>query len=61
MKNCLNEYLTKECENCTFWADGANGQTIGCTMIASNMDCVYKRSLWDKFRKTFMEDITKEI
>lgn len=61
MKNCFEKYLTEKCANCPFWADSADSQTIGCTMIASNMDCVCKRSFWDKFRKTSKENANEEV
>lgn len=38
MKNCFEGYLTPDCANCPYWADGT-GNSIGCAAPFSIMHC----------------------
>lgn len=38
MKNCFEGYLTPDCANCPYWADGT-GNSIGCAAPFPIMHC----------------------
>lgn len=48
MKNCLDGYLTEECANCLFWADGTDDRGIGCAIPAPIMDCSYFAKMFNE-------------
>ncbi len=52
MKNCLEEYLTDECNRCPFWTDGTDDRGIGCAISAPIMLC-------PAFAKMYQEEESK--